>query len=101
MEIAPDTSAINVPAHLRHARLRAWVTEIATLTQPDRVYWADGTQAEYEHVCEAMALAGTLTRLNPAKRPNSYLAWSDPTDVARRGMNVHLQQDARRRRPDK
>ncbi len=70
METAPDTSAINVPAHVRHARLRAWVAEIATLTQPDRVYWADGTQAEYEQVCEAMVLAGTLTRLNGRCRVN-------------------------------
>jgi phosphoenolpyruvate carboxykinase (GTP) len=78
-----DTGANDTPANLQHERLRSWVIDVAILTQPDRIYWANGSEMEYQGVCEGMVHAGTLTRLNPSRRPNSYLAWSDPTDVAR------------------
>ena len=74
---------LNVPAHVKHARLIAWVAEMAALTEADSVYWCDGSQAEYDRLCDGLVAAGVFKRLNPALRPNSFLACSDPDDVAR------------------
>jgi phosphoenolpyruvate carboxykinase (GTP) len=66
-----------------HAGVRSWVEEVAALTQPDDIYWCDGSAEEYDQLAQVLIDAGTFERLSDVKRPNSYLALSDPADVAR------------------
>ncbi len=79
----PRTSAADCPSWVTNVALRTWVADIAALTLPDRIHWCDGSAEENEQLLDQMVASGTLTRLNPKKRPNSFLALSDPSDVAR------------------
>ena len=67
----------------KHARLVTWVNEVAALTKPKAIYWCDGSDAEWERLTGELIASGTLKRLNPELRPNSFYAASDPRDVAR------------------
>ena len=67
----------------QNAALKKWVADWADILEPDDVYWCDGSEQEYNDLCEDLVLAGTFTKLNEDKRPNSYWAHSDPGDVAR------------------
>jgi phosphoenolpyruvate carboxykinase (GTP) len=78
-----DQIDANAPAYVNNKQLIGWVSEIAALTKPDAIHWCDGSQAEYDELCELLVKAGVFKRLNPAKRKNSFLALSDPEDVAR------------------
>jgi len=74
---------LNVPSYVKNAALIDWVKQTVELCKPDKVYWCDGSQEEYDRLCEELVQAGTFRRLNPEKKPNCFLAFSDPSDVAR------------------
>ncbi len=77
----PAVSDVAVPT--KNQKLTAWVDEVSALTQPDSVHWCDGSAEEYDRLCQLLVEHGTFRKLSEAKRPNSYLGWSDPGDVAR------------------
>ncbi len=74
---------MQTPANLKHLGVIKLIEEMVALCKPDNVHWCDGSQAEYDNLCNALVENGTYIRLNPEKRPNSFLARSDPSDVAR------------------
>ncbi len=74
---------MHIPDYVSNAKLRSWIEDSVALCKPDQVYWCDGSLEEYDYLCEQMVESGTFIRLNREKRPNSFLARSDPSDVAR------------------
>lgn len=77
------TKSIQFPASYVHPQLKAWISQVVELCEPSSIHFCNGSEAEYQQLCDQMVTSGTFRRLNPEKRPNSFLALSDPSDVAR------------------
>ena len=82
-QLASAQARAYAPAYVKNTRLIDWVGQMAALTGAQDIHWCDGSDAEYNELCQQLVDAGTFKRLNPARRPDSYLACSDPSDVAR------------------
>ena len=80
---APQGIGLTPPSFVKNPKLVAWVAEMVALCKPAAVHWCDGSDTEYQQLCQLLVKSGTFKQLNPAKRPNSFLACSDPSDVAR------------------
>ena len=74
---------VNFPSYVKNSKARAWIEEMVALCKPEHVHWCDGSQAEYDTLCDLLVRNGTFIKLNENKRPNSYLSRSDQNDVAR------------------
>jgi phosphoenolpyruvate carboxykinase (GTP) len=81
--VLQPSAGLTAPSWVKNPKLISWVEDIARLTEPDQVVWCDGSDAEYDRLCALMVASGTMRPLDAAKRPNSFLALSDPSDVAR------------------
>ncbi|MCW2924420.1 MAG: Phosphoenolpyruvate carboxykinase [Thermoleophilia bacterium] len=92
----PASSAVDHSRHTSHARLASWVEQVAELTKPDDIVWCDGSDAEYAQLAELLVAKGTFTKLDEAKRPGSYLALSDPDDVARVEKQTYICSESER-----
>lgn len=80
---APQGIGLTPPSFVKNTKLVAWIAEMVALCKPAAVHWCDGSDTEYQQLCQLLVKSGTFKQLNPAKRPNSFLACSDPSDVAR------------------
>ena len=82
---SPALQGLNLraPDYVKNPRLLAWVADMAALCKPAQIHWCDGSEEEYQKLCQLLVNAGIFVKLNPAKRPDSFLACSDPSDVAR------------------
>ncbi len=78
-----DSQAVSSTFQVKHSDLSKWVNEIANLCKPEQIRWCDGSKEEYDELCNLLVDKGTFIRLNPAKRPDSFACFSDPSDVAR------------------
>ncbi|MDX2129535.1 MAG: phosphoenolpyruvate carboxykinase (GTP) [Chloroherpetonaceae bacterium] len=80
---AEVASAVSIPDYVRNDRGKTWINKIVTLCKPNNVHWCDGSEEEYNRLCNELVEAGTFVKLNPEKRPNSYYCRTDASDVAR------------------
>ena len=80
---APRGIGLTPPSFVKNPKLVAWVAEMVALCKPAAVHWCDGSDTEYQQLCQLLVKSGAFKQLNPAKRPNSFLSCSDPSDVAR------------------
>ena len=87
---AQVTPAMHCPAYVTNQKLKDWVAEVAQLTKPERIYWCDGSQAEYEALVKGMVQSGVMIPLNSKLRPRSYLTRTDPADVARSESSTYI-----------